>query len=756
MKGSRGILDGWKAISGYLKRDERTCQRWERELGLPIHRLDSSPRARVFAYADELDAWRDKGLSDRQGIIGRLFGSVRSKPAAVAVALVVMAGAAILLSGVGKDLFEGRDRLDRLTIALLPFQNVTGRPELDECAIGIPKYMAKDLSGSGYFSVLPEDRVIAMFNELGIVPGEAYSSDDLRRIKDISGATHAVLGAILDSGGRLIVTLSMREIGSDEAHLSRFGCSEPSELFAISERMADQVKRDLGLTRTIEAGDFDSIQMPVTTSSFRAFRLYNEGRRLHVRGDFAASARIMRKAIARDPEFALAWRSLSASLGSLGDASEGDRCLGKAVELSRNASAQERYFIKANYFQVRSEFGPALLVAREWRSLYPDDTQANLYMARGLLFEEDMEGAWGALEEALRKGDRNPFTFFYASFACTALGRFEEAARIREQGLSFHPGNPLIFSAGEIDALVQGQWDKALAEIREMKTTRPSQLSPALKAGDILMLKGDFRGAEQSYASVRRQSPQAVTRLARLALAEGRYGQAAKLAAESGDDELLAYVEIRRGRLGAGIEAVRRALQAARARSHYLTELGAISLKGMIEALAGDLRAARSTLAEIKTTGVKGLSRTFQRGAHCLAGIIAIAEGKFDLAIEESEAAVALLSMDMPYLDDMPYSIGVVADRHAVVLYLAAQAQERGGHEDAALERYLRLIGLTAGRLTHPDLYALSHCAIGRIKQERGDLAGAREYLNKFLDLWKNADPGLPEVEDAKARLAAL
>jgi hypothetical protein len=63
---------------------------------------------------------------------------------------------------------------------------------------------------------------------------------------------------------------------------------------------------------------------------------------------------------------------------------------------------------------------------------------------------------------------------------------------------------------------------------------------------------------------------------------------------------------------------------------------------------------------------------------------------------------------------------------------------------------------LNGSRLEHPDLYALSHYAAGRIRQDHGDPAGARQSLAAFLELWKNADPGLPEVEDAKSRLAAL
>lgn len=59
------ILDSWKEITKYLKRSRKTCIRWEKEHGLPIHRLDDTPKSRVYAYKEELDKWMDKKLKKK-------------------------------------------------------------------------------------------------------------------------------------------------------------------------------------------------------------------------------------------------------------------------------------------------------------------------------------------------------------------------------------------------------------------------------------------------------------------------------------------------------------------------------------------------------------------------------------------------------------------------------------------------------------------------------------------------------------------
>jgi hypothetical protein len=58
-EGPEQLLQAWKDIAAYMRRDVRTVQRWEKLLELPIHRLKDSRSGSVFAYKRELDAWRE-------------------------------------------------------------------------------------------------------------------------------------------------------------------------------------------------------------------------------------------------------------------------------------------------------------------------------------------------------------------------------------------------------------------------------------------------------------------------------------------------------------------------------------------------------------------------------------------------------------------------------------------------------------------------------------------------------------------------
>jgi hypothetical protein len=50
-------LDGWKAVAAHLRKSVRTAQRWERELGLPVHRMQTETGEIVYGFSSEIDNW---------------------------------------------------------------------------------------------------------------------------------------------------------------------------------------------------------------------------------------------------------------------------------------------------------------------------------------------------------------------------------------------------------------------------------------------------------------------------------------------------------------------------------------------------------------------------------------------------------------------------------------------------------------------------------------------------------------------------
>jgi len=166
MTGERRILDSWKEIGAYLDKTEKTCRAWERHYGLPIHRLIGSPKARVFAYADELDAWKaqagripfagdpplagditretetPRDPTERIPLVsenrGRSFLERIALPVGAVVLLALLVYAGIIFLGARKETPD--------SIAVLPFENIGRNPDLDIYCSGIPDFVREKLS----------------------------------------------------------------------------------------------------------------------------------------------------------------------------------------------------------------------------------------------------------------------------------------------------------------------------------------------------------------------------------------------------------------------------------------------------------------------------------------------------------------------------------------------------------------------------------------------------------------------------------
>ncbi|MFQ5628346.1 MAG: hypothetical protein ACE5I1_06270 [bacterium] len=97
-------------------------------------------------------------------------------------------------------------------------------------------------------------------------------------------------------------------------------------------------------------------------------------------------------------------------------------------------------------------------------------------------------------------------------------------------------------------------------------------------------------------------------------------------------------------------------------------------------------------------------------------------------------------------------------ERYNATLYkdILAQAYHRNGELDKAIAEYERLTILDPEGKDRWLIRPQYHYRLAKLYEEKGWLDKAIAEYEKFLDLWKNADAGLPDLIDAKARYARL
>jgi len=154
---------------------------------------------------------------------------------------------------------------------------------------------------------------------------------------------------------------------------------------------------------------------------------------------------------------------------------------------------------------------------------------------------------------------------------------------------------------------------------------------------------------------------------------------------------------------------------------------------------------AKSTAEELKRCVEKTGIQKYIRYYHYLMGMIAQKEGLLSLAIKDFKEALLLFSHQQSMYDD-----------HAFYLNGLASAYYQMGDLEKAIEQYQKIISLTTGRLRWGDIYAKSFYRLGKICQRKGWEGKAIEHYERFLQLWKDTDPDLPETADARKQLDVL
>jgi tetratricopeptide (TPR) repeat protein len=205
----------------------------------------------------------------------------------------------------------------------------------------------------------------------------------------------------------------------------------------------------------------------------------------------------------------------------------------------------------------------------------------------------------------------------------------------------------------------------------------------------------------------------------------------------------LAYGYLNSGRPEKALEECQDARKLALEIENDNWQRQALYLKGLSYLRKGSLAEAQNTADELKQMIQSGINKKKIRFYTHLAGMRELEGKNYPKAIEYLRNAV----------ESLPYG---PPDKDASFIDSLALAYYKSGDLEKARETYENITSLTLGRFSYGDIFAKSFYMLGKIYEQKGQKEKAIENYTKFLDLWINADPGLPEVEDARKRLAGL
>ncbi len=642
------------------------------------------------------------------------------------------------------------------SLAILYFDNVSGDKSLDAWKTGLTELLITKLSQSKFINVIDGTTVYSILKKFNLDGAKRYTKGDLQKVAEEGGATHTLSGTLMKAGQNIIMTLSLQKPLTGEVISSiPVECHGEQEIMSKVDEVAAKIKSDLDLSPQQIAGDIDKELEKITTASPEAYKYYSEARKFHLAQDYRPAMQLYEKAVTIDPGFAMAYRGMAALYDNLGDVEKMREAIKKALSLSDRTSERERLIIQAQYYYSLSEktFDKAIEAFQKLLEIYLDDSHGNNFL--GEIYHELEEPEKGIeYHMAAYKNSKTILHIWNVYHDYQHLGQYEEAQKIFEVNLPTISDDPSVPTYLGANYLYQGKYELALGEADKAFLKSPDLSRTHYLKGRIYLLQDNFAAAEKEFRTVGvRIWLSAVYR------AQGRFekereevrqmiASADSLGSKLGqaNSELrLGYIDLRTGHLGKGLEEIEKASIIYEELDMAQSQRVALSLKGILYAEQGDLEKARQTAEELKGSIKESPNRKAIRYYDLLAGSIALKKGNVWEAVENFKKAISLL----------PFQCHAT-DEHAFFMEPLARAYDKSGDLEKAKKEYEKITLLTSGRLFYGDTYARSFYWLGKIYERQGDKVKAREHYQKFLFLWKDADPGLPEVEDARKRLAEL
>jgi TolB-like protein len=232
-------LNSWKEIAAYLNRDARTVQLWEKNEGLPIHRLIHQSRCSIYAYPKELDSWLQMRKPVKPVAVEAAAGEASQvRMARLHAVRWYLAAAVVLLVLLGAGLWRTANR--KLSakppagmLAVLPFENLSSSEDL--LADGLTDELITDLGRTGKIQVISRRAVMEFKGQHVALP----------QIADKLHASLVLEGTIARSGKEIRVTAQLLDAASDHNLWSSSYSRTTDDVLGFQDEIAAEIATDV-------------------------------------------------------------------------------------------------------------------------------------------------------------------------------------------------------------------------------------------------------------------------------------------------------------------------------------------------------------------------------------------------------------------------------------------------------------------------------------------------------------------------------
>jgi DNA-binding winged helix-turn-helix (wHTH) protein/tetratricopeptide (TPR) repeat protein len=600
------------------------------------------------------------------------------------------------------------------TVVLADFLNTTGDSAFDDA---LKQGLRAQLEQSPFLNLLSDQQVGEELRLMARQPGEHLTPDIARDLCRRIGSKAVLNGSISSLGSHYVIGLSATDcqtgtpFGTEQSE-----SADKEHVLAALGASATGIRKKLGETLpSIQKYNVPIEQ--VTTGSLEALQAYSLGMKYVTLDDYRGALPHFQRAVELDPNFASAhMRVANAIWEGGGQGSIADENIEKAYALRNRVSRREYFHITTRYFGYLEDLEKGDSEAELWAEIYPRDAEAHYILADKAMWK----GNW---EEAVKHGrvsvDANPNdnrNYYNLAVSELALDRLDAAKRTCDQAIARNKNDAPIHLIRYWIAFVRHDPKEMESEVKVL--------------GDLA-----------------RENPETEKRLLLAEMAtEMYYG---KLARARGffqrfadiQPGIYAFWAILNAELGNKSEA--RAYAQRASKGHKPDDLNFVD--ALVAARVGETSLAEKWAASYDRKSPSGWVLQ-KRYLPVMRAAVAMARGNAAEAIEH----LRVVNSNTPYFANDPSSADGMQPA-----YLRGQAylQLRQGKEAASeFQRLIDHPGIVVNALFGP----LARVGLARAYVLQGDTAKARAAYQDFFTLWKDADPDIPILKQAKAEYAKL